>query len=107
MSTEVSRPLQGPRINDCATIFAAPLACQILGGFRADVIKIEHPDRPDAIRGHGESIDGLELWRTQLARNKRTFAPDLGVAAGAAIFMKIVKTPDVVVENFRLSTLET
>ncbi|MFS0911243.1 CaiB/BaiF CoA transferase family protein [Microbacterium sp. 179-I 3D2 NHS] len=99
-------PLEGLRVLDCATILAAPLASQILGDFGADVIKIEHPERPDAMRGHGESVDGVGLWWTEVARNKRTLALDLRDAQGADVFRRLVRTADVLVENFRPGTLE-
>lgn len=106
MHSEKTGPLHGIRVIDCATILAAPLACQILGDFGAEVIKIEHPDRPDAMRGHGESVDGVGLWWTEVARNKRTLALDLRDEDGAELFRQLVQTADVVVENFRPGTLE-
>jgi crotonobetainyl-CoA:carnitine CoA-transferase CaiB-like acyl-CoA transferase len=106
MSSETTGPLDGLRVIDCATILAAPLTCQILGDFGADVVKIEHPQRPDGMRGHGHSIDGVGLWWTEVARNKRTLALDLRAPDGAEIFLELVKTADVLVENFRPGTLE-
>lgn len=106
MPAKKTGPLRDLRVIDCATILAAPLASQILGDFGADVIKIEHPERPDAMRGHGESVDGVGLWWTEVARNKRTLALDLRDAEGAEIFRELVKTADVLVENFRPGTLE-
>lgn len=106
MSSETTGPLDGLRVIDCATILAAPLTCQILGDFGADVVKIEHPQRPDGMRGHGHSIDGIGLWWTEVARNKRTLALDLRAPDGAEIFLELVKTADVLVENFRPGTLE-
>ena len=106
MQSANTGPLHGLRVIDCATILAAPLASQILGDFGADVIKIEHPDRPDAMRGHGESVDGVGLWWTEVGRNKRTVALDLRDEEGAEIFRRLVATADVLVENFRPGTLE-
>lgn len=91
---------------DCSTILAGPLVCQILGDFGADVIKIEHPTRPDGLRGHGRSVDGHGLWWKEVARNKRTMGLYLGHPAGAEILKGLVKTADVLVENFRPGTLE-
>ena len=48
-------PLTGIRVVDASTILAGPLACQILGDFGAEVIKIEHPRAGDGMRGHGPS----------------------------------------------------
>ena len=65
------KPLDGIRVVEAATLFAAPFAGMLLGDFGADVIKIEHPRRPDPARGHGPSKDGEGLWFKSLARNKR------------------------------------
>ena len=42
----MSAPLEGIRVLDVSTLFAGPLAATFLGDFGADVIKVEHPDRP-------------------------------------------------------------
>ncbi|GAA4174658.1 CoA transferase [Gryllotalpicola koreensis] len=98
--------LEGIRVLDVSTLFAGPLAATFLGDFGAEVIKIEHPKRPDAARGHGPSKDGVNLWWKTLARNKRTATLDLGTADGAALLVELVRTADVLIENFRPGTLE-
>ena len=99
-------PLEGLRVLDVSTILAGPLCCQILGDYGADVIKIEHPDRGDNMRGHGHSKDGVPLWWKEVSRNKRTVALDLKAENGAAVFRRLAATADVIVENFRPGTLE-
>ncbi len=99
-------PLAGLRVLDCSTILAGPMVCQILGDFGADVLKIEHPARGDGMRGHGASVDGVGLWWKEIARNKRTIGLYLGDDDGAAIFLRLVESADVLVENFRPGTLE-
>jgi crotonobetainyl-CoA:carnitine CoA-transferase CaiB-like acyl-CoA transferase len=99
-------PLAGIRVLDVSTILAGPLACQILGDFGADVIKIEHPARGDGLRTHGSAKDGIGLWWKILSRNKRTVGLYLGDPDGAAVFADLAATADVVVENFRPGTLE-
>jgi len=86
-------------------VLAGPSACQILGDFGADVIKIEHPSG-DTMRGHGAQVDGEGLWWKIVARNKRCIGLYLGDPEGVAIFEKLVAGADVVVENFRPGTLE-
>ncbi len=97
-------PLQGIRVLETATLFAGPLAATFLGDFGADVTKLEHPRRPDAARGHGASKDGIGLWFKTLGRNKRLATLDL--SAGRELFLDLVRTHDVLVENFRPGTLE-
>lgn len=94
------------RVLDIATLFAGPTAATILGDFGADVIKIEHPDKPDPARTHGQSKDGVGLWWTSLARNKRTITLNLSDVDGQEVFLELVRGADVVVENFRPGTLE-
>ena len=76
-------PLEGIKVVEAATLFAAPLAAMFLGDYGADVIKIEHPHRVDPARGHGPSKDGIGLWFKALARNKRLVTLDLSKPAGA------------------------
>jgi crotonobetainyl-CoA:carnitine CoA-transferase CaiB-like acyl-CoA transferase len=102
----VSRPLEGIRVVEAATLFAAPLAGMLLGDFGADVVKIEHPRRPDPARGHGPSKDGAGLWFKALARNKRLVTLDLSKPEGAELFLRLAERADVVLENFRPGTLE-
>ncbi|MFF7605234.1 CoA transferase [Streptomyces parvulus] len=101
-----SAPLTGLRVLDLATLFAGPLAATMLGDFGAEVVKVEHPTRPDPSRGHGPSKDGIGLWWKILGRNKRTITLDLSKPAGRTTLLRLASTADVVVENFRPGTLE-
>lgn len=99
-------PLEGLRVLDVSTILAGPLCCQILGDFGADVIKVEHPQAGDGLRGHGQQKDGVPLWWKEVSRNKRTVGLDLGRPDGAALLLQLATAADVLVENFRPGTLE-
>lgn len=101
-----SAPLSGIRVLDVSTLFAGPLAATFLGDFGADVIKVEHPTRPDAARGHGPAKDGVNLWWKTLGRNKRTVTLNLGSPEGAELLLQLVADADVLIENFRPGTLE-
>ncbi|WP_333758297.1 CaiB/BaiF CoA transferase family protein [Streptomyces sp. ISBFB 2968] len=98
--------MTGLRVLDLATLFAGPLAATMLGDFGAEVIKVEHPTRPDPSRGHGPSKDGVGLWWKLLGRNKHTITLDLSKPAGRTTLLRLAATADVVVENFRPGTLE-
>jgi len=100
------RPLEGIRVVEAATLFAAPMATMLLADFGADVVKLEHPSRPDPARGHGPAKDGAGLWFKALSRNKRHATLDLSHPDGQALFLRLAAGADVVVENFRPGTLE-
>jgi crotonobetainyl-CoA:carnitine CoA-transferase CaiB-like acyl-CoA transferase len=100
------KPLEGIRVVEAATLFAAPIAGMLLGDYGADVVKLEHPQRPDPARGHGPSKDGVGLWFKTLARNKRLATLDLSQPAGRDVFLRLAGRADVVIENFRPGTLE-
>lgn len=99
-------PLVGLRVIDASTLFAGPMAAMHLGDMGAEVIKVEHPRRPDPSRGHGPAREGHNLWWATLGRNKRTVTLDLGSPGGAAAFRRLAESADVVIENFRPDTLE-
>jgi crotonobetainyl-CoA:carnitine CoA-transferase CaiB-like acyl-CoA transferase len=98
--------LAGLRVVDASTLFAGPMAAMHLGDMGADVIKVEHPRRPDPSRGHGAAKDGVNLWWKTLGRNKRAVTIDLATDGGREVFLALAATADVVIENFRPGTLE-
>jgi crotonobetainyl-CoA:carnitine CoA-transferase CaiB-like acyl-CoA transferase len=103
----VSGALAGIRVLDCATFVAAPFCGTLLGEFGAEVIKIEQPKVGDSLRRFGtptEAGDTLN-WFNE-ARNKQSVTLDLRKPEGAAIFKRLVRISQVVLENFRPGTLE-
>lgn len=106
MSYQQQAPLDGIRVIDASTIIAGPICAQILGDYGADVIKIEHPQKPDGLRGHGQQKDGHPLWWKEVSRNKRAITLNLGSADGAEVLKRLAESSDVLIENFRPGTLE-
>ncbi len=98
--------LEGVRVIDASNLIAGPMAGMLLGDLGADVIKIEHPQHGDPIREHGPSKGGIGLWWTEISRNKRLITLYLGDTAGRDVFLRLARTADVVIENFRPGTLE-
>ena len=98
--------LAGLKVVDASTLFAGPMAAMHLGDMGADVIKVEHPTKPDPSRGHGASKDGVNLWWKTLGRNKRTVTVNLSSDGGREVFLALAAEADVVIENFRPGTLE-
>jgi succinyl-CoA:(S)-malate CoA-transferase subunit A len=103
-----AKPLSGVRVLDIASFIAAPHAASIMGEFGADVLKVEHPKGGDPWRRYGThsgEADRSLAWLTE-ARNKRSITLNLNSPGGADIFKRLIKTADVVTENFRPGTLE-
>ena len=105
-ATATPRALAGLRVIDVSTLFAGPMAAMMLGDFGADVIKIEHPQGGDGVRGHGHAKDGVPLWWKMVGRNKKSVTLYLGAPEGAALFRRLAADVDVIIENFRPGTLE-
>ena len=99
-------PLAGLVVIDIATLFAGPLAATHLGDFGAEVIKVEHPVKPDAARGHGPSKGGVGLWYKTIGRNKKSITINLSSPDGAEVLRRLITGADVLIENFRPGTLE-
>jgi crotonobetainyl-CoA:carnitine CoA-transferase CaiB-like acyl-CoA transferase len=100
------KPLSGVKVIDAGNMVAAPFASVLLADLGADVIKIEHPTDGDSQRKLEPIADGVPLWWKGIARNKRCITLDLSKPAGAAVFRDLVRTRDVVVENYRPGTME-
>ncbi|MFC4585424.1 CaiB/BaiF CoA transferase family protein [Sphaerisporangium corydalis] len=96
------KALEGIRVLDLATLFAGPMAAMLLGDYGAEVVKVEHPTRPDPSRGHGPG----GLWWKMLGRNKRTMTLDLSATEGQDLLLALARDTDVIIENFRPGTLE-
>ena len=102
----MTEALGGIRVVETGTLFAAPIASMLLADFGAEVIKIEHPSRPDPARNHGPGKGGVGLWFKTVGRNKRLVTLDLSKPEGARLFRRLAADADVVLENFRPGTLE-
>lgn len=99
------KPLQGLKVVDLSRILSGPYSTMILADMGADVIKIESPDGDDT-RAWGPPFIGTESsYFLSVNRNKRSLVLDLKTPEGKVIFTDLVKTADIVVENFRPGTL--
>ena len=101
----MSKPLDGLRVIELGQLLAGPFAGCMLGYFGAEVIKVEPPGG-DPIRNWREVKDGTSLWWRSLARNKKCISLDLKTAEGRDLVKQLLKTADIVVENFRPGVLE-
>jgi crotonobetainyl-CoA:carnitine CoA-transferase CaiB-like acyl-CoA transferase len=92
---------------DLTRILAGPFCTQLLGDMGADVIKVEPPGAGDDTRTWGPPFAGSEsAYFLGVNRNKRSLTLNLASKAGQEIFARLVPTCDVLIENFKLGTLE-
>jgi glutaryl-CoA transferase len=99
--------LEGLRVLDLTRILAGPLCTQILGDMGAEVIKVEPPGTGDDTRTWGPPFTGGEsAYFLGVNRNKRSLTLNMAVKSGQEILAQLVKKSDVLVENFKLGTLE-
>ena len=98
--------LDGIRIIDLTTIYSGPIAASILGDQGADVVKVESPDG-DFMRllGMGQR-NGVGAAFAMMNRNKRSVVINLREDEGRAVFLRLVESADVVMENFRPGVME-
>src|SRR5688572_25405703 len=94
-----STALSRLRILDFSRVRAGPTCVRQFADFGADVIKIESPPGVDPNENMGGPRHGPDMQN--LHRNKRAMTLNLKLPEAKDVFMKLVKTADVVVENFR------
>lgn len=113
-------PLAGFRVLDLSHIWSGPTTTRVLGGLGADVLKIEHPDRPDWLRGGltgevtarypeedlGVDPQNRNAWFNTVNIDKRGVGLDLKNPRGRELFLQLVAESDAIVVNFRPGVLE-
>lgn len=100
--------LDGIRIADFSRVLAGPYATMLMADLGADVVKVERPPQGDDTRSWGPPYDetGAATYFQSVNRNKRSVAIDLATADGRADARALVRTSDVVIENFVPGTME-
>jgi crotonobetainyl-CoA:carnitine CoA-transferase CaiB-like acyl-CoA transferase len=100
-------PLVGMRVLELAQIMAGPTCGMMLADMGADVVKVEKLPGGDDARGYAEPrINGTSAPFLMMNRNKRGLALDLKHPRGREVLLRLVKTTDVLTENFRRGTME-
>ena len=92
---------------DLSHALAGPFASTMLADFGADVVKIEAPGTGDIARRWGPPFYKSEsAYFVNLNRNKKSVEIDLKHPEGTELFFRLVEQADVVLENFRVGTVE-
>jgi crotonobetainyl-CoA:carnitine CoA-transferase CaiB-like acyl-CoA transferase len=93
-------PLTGVRVLEIGHFVAAPFCTRLMADLGAEVIKVE-PPRGDPVRQWGKQLNGAAPWWSLHARNKRCITLNLKHPKAIAIVLKLVRSCDALVENFR------
>ena len=107
MSAKSGGPLAGVKVIELAHIMAGPVCGLMLADMGADVIKVEKiPGGDDSRHFLPPDIEGESAAFMMMNRNKRGIALDLKDEAGKAVLLRLLKTADVITENYRAGTME-
>jgi crotonobetainyl-CoA:carnitine CoA-transferase CaiB-like acyl-CoA transferase len=99
-------PLQGVRVIELAHVMAGPVAGLMLADMGADVIKVEKPGGDDVRGSVPPTVAGEPAAFMMMNRNKRGVVLDLKRPAHLDALRTMLRTADVVIENFRKGTME-
>jgi crotonobetainyl-CoA:carnitine CoA-transferase CaiB-like acyl-CoA transferase len=110
MQTPNRGALRGVRVLDVTHAVAGPFCSQVLADHGADVIKVE-PLEGDFFRNMGpyradDSLHAFGGLFQSVNRNKRSVALNLKTAEGRSVFLDLVKSADVLVENYRAGVMD-
>ena len=97
--------LEGVRILDLTRNIAGPVATMFAAEMGAEVIKVEPPGG-DEMRTWPPFDEGQSVYFLSCNRGKRSIAVDLKSPEGKSLFHRLLRTADIVVENYRPGTLE-
>ena len=107
-------PLEKIRVLDLTRVLAGPFGSQVLADLGADVIKIERPGAGDDARIFGEpylrdaqgNATRENAFYMSVNRNKRSVALNIAAPEGQALLYELVKSCDVVMENYKVGDLK-
>lgn len=106
----MARLLAGLRVLDLTNVLAGPFCCYQLAQLGAEVIKVETPGSGDLARqlGADPELNRRGMGASFLAQNagKRSITLNLKNAKAREAFIRLVKTSDVMVENFRPGVMD-
>ena len=99
------KPLEGIKVIDLTHMLAGPYAGMVIADLGAEVVKVEPLDTGEMTRGllaedPNNSFKGFGAYFLTLNRNKKSLSLDLKNQDGLNVFYDLVKTADVVLNNF-------
>jgi crotonobetainyl-CoA:carnitine CoA-transferase CaiB-like acyl-CoA transferase len=103
MTTTAGRPLEGMLVLDLGQVYNGPYCGLLLGFMGARVIKIEPPEG-DVVRRRKRNVEPYPL--VMLNSNKESVVLDFKHPEGKALFLRLVRRADVLVENFAAGVMD-
>ncbi len=101
------KALADVKVLDFTHVQSGPTCTQLLAWLGADVIKVERPGEGDPTRGQLRDVPDVDsLYFTMLNHNKRSITLDTKSPRGKEVLERLVKTCDVLVENFAPGALD-
>ncbi|MCQ4726642.1 CoA transferase [Anaerotignum faecicola] len=100
------KPLEGIRVLDLTQAYSGPFCTMNLADHGAEVIKIERPGTGDQTRAWGPFKNDYSGYFAYINRNKKGITIDLSTEEGKQILRDLIKTADVICENFKVGVME-
>lgn len=98
--------LSNIRVLDLTRVLAGPYCTMMLADLGAEVIKIEIPGKGDDTRNFGPYRNKSSLYYANVNRNKKGVSLNMKAPEGKQLFLEMVKTADMVVENYRPGVMD-
>jgi formyl-CoA transferase len=106
-SQQDNRPLSGVKVIETAQVITGPMAGLLLAEMGADVIKVEQPPRGDAFRHwRGDGAGSVPASFVAFNRGKRSVGLDTKTEEGRDMYRSLVRSADVVIENYRPGVMD-
>ena len=102
----ITHALNGIKVLDLTRVLGGPYATQILADHGAEIIKVESKIG-DEVRGWGPPfVNKMASYFINVNRNKKSIAIDLTKQEGKDLIIELLKSSDILIENFKTGTME-
>ncbi|MFA7438532.1 CaiB/BaiF CoA transferase family protein [Castellaniella sp.] len=100
-------PLSGLKVLDLTRALSGPFSTMILGDLGAEVVKVEPTPGGDMVRQWGPFDHDISVYYLSANRNKQGIEVNFRSADGLALIRRLAAQADIVVENFKVGTMES
>lgn len=105
-TARMAGPLEGTRVVEMASFISGPYAGMLLGDLGAEVVKVELPGSGDPFRQWGEREGAVRPQFAAYNRGKKSVTIDVRTEKGREAYVRLARSADVVIENFRPGTAD-